>query len=291
MKTVLLPTDFTDTDLNASKYGLHLAQSFGASVHLFHAFQVITGAAFDAPIYQNAVELKRESMDQLLDAARNLNAEHLPSFYIDCREGPVVPSILEKAMEVHADLLVAGMKTDHKTFRKLIGSTVTDLATRSTIPVLIVPSGATFRQLATIALAIDADLNPESNPHMLDTLREIADRFNADVYVVTVKGDNIKDAFGMLHRPYRVMHMIRSTDPLFETISAKSVEEGLTQFVVNYHVDMLGIIPHKHSVIEKVFKQSVTRELIYQSHIPLLILPELAEKTFLSARVEGEVIL
>ena len=67
--------------------------------------------------------------------------------------------------------------------------------------------------------------------------------------------------------------MISSTDPLFESISNKNVDEGILEFVLQYKVDMLVLLPHRHSRIENLVKSSITRKLIFDAYLPLLLLP------------------
>jgi hypothetical protein len=37
------------------------------------------------------------------------------------------------------------------------------------------------------------------------------------------------------------------------------------------------MMPHKHDWLERLFKKSKTKEMIFQIHIPILILPESKE--------------
>ena len=45
------------------------------------------------------------------------------------------------------------------------------------------------------------------------------------------------------------------------------------EFVLQYKVDMLVLLPHRHSVIENLVKSSITRKLIFDAYLPLLLLP------------------
>lgn len=40
MKTILIPTDFSEAAVNAARYGLFLAQRLQADLQLIHAFKV-----------------------------------------------------------------------------------------------------------------------------------------------------------------------------------------------------------------------------------------------------------
>ena len=50
------------------------------------------------------------------------------------------------------------------------------------------------------------------------------------------------------------------------------VWEGLQQFIHKNHVDMMAILPHKHSFLERLFQSSLTRRAALEIEIPLLVL-------------------
>jgi nucleotide-binding universal stress UspA family protein len=275
MKAILVATDFTEASSNACRYGVDLANYLNTKVILFNAYQLISAPAFDTPVYIDSGNAKELANRQLLDQARELNVSHTPDFYLDCNEGPVVDSIIRKVKEVKADLVVTGMKHDHKEFRKIFGSTVAGLINKSPVPVIVVPEGVKFQNIATTALAFESDVDAEGNPHILDTLHEIAEHFHSRVYMVKVSKNKLQEAFSLLHKPYRLTKMMGNTDPLFESISNKNVEGGLLTFVQNYNVNLLALMPHRNSPIQRLIKMSLTRKMIFDANLPLLILPDI----------------
>jgi len=53
---------------------------------------------------------------------------------------------------------------------------------------------------------------------------------------------------------------------------------ALTEFVSTYHVDMLAMIPHRHSLFDNLLHSSVTKGIILKAKVPLLILPDIKPK-------------
>ena len=47
---------------------------------------------------------------------------------------------------------------------------------------------------------------------------------------------------------------------------------GLKSFVAEHEIDMIAMIPHKHNLLSRMFKESNTKKMAFHSEIPLLTL-------------------
>jgi len=275
MKTILVATDFSEASVTAGKYARSLASAFNSRLILFNAYQapplpVETLASVDA------ADVRQHAIQSLMNQARSLDIQGLPYCYADTDEGDAVQAIIRKVKKEKVDLIVIGMKMEHKNFRKTFGSTVSSLCKRSTVPVLIVPESAEFRPIKNVALAVEHDAHEQVNAGLLDVFREIAERFHSYVYVVKVFGNNLKNDMRFHHKPHRLIKMIRTTDPVFETIDGNDVAEELLQYIANRGLDMLATLPHRLPLIEKIFATSITKQLAFSAHIPLLFVPDIS---------------
>ena len=209
----------------------------------------------------------------------------------DYKEGSAANTILKAATDAKADLIVTGMKKTGKGVRRIFGSVVTTLARKTNIPLLVVPEETKYAPVNTIALANENDLAPDADHHMLDSLREIAERFHSKVYLVRIAEDRFKEAFEVFNSPFKINRMLRTLDPVHESIVGKDVPVALDDFALRYHVDILAMLPHKHSLMERLFFKSTTREMVFETHLPLLILPDLHKEVKEPSRSEEDVIL
>ena len=76
MKTIVIPTDFSDIANNAMQYGLEMAKATNASVTLLHVFQVPVSLT-DVPVALVSVEELQSDADKRLadtkmEAEKNL---------------------------------------------------------------------------------------------------------------------------------------------------------------------------------------------------------------------------
>jgi nucleotide-binding universal stress UspA family protein len=273
MKKILIATDFSDAARNAGQYGLHLAQAFNATAILFHVFQPLYAAA-DIPQYVVSADIKQIALHNLAAEAEFLDTDRYPDFFTYTEEGPVAKTIVQKCEANAIDLIVVGMKARHKGLRKLFGSTVTELAKIANVPVLVVPEDTRFHGIGVIAVAVETDIPVESDPELLGVVTAMSKQFNASLYVVSISKNKLEEAFHLLQRPYRLMKTLGSNNALFEDMRNKDIGEGLTAFIENFHVDVLVMLVPKRGAAERLLHHSITKEMVYHTHIPLLLINE-----------------
>ncbi|MEJ7682492.1 MAG: universal stress protein [Segetibacter sp.] len=61
--------------------------------------------------------------------------------------------------------------------------------------------------------------------------------------------------------------------PFYEFPLNDNIAKAMNNFVREHAVDMVAVIPHEHDLIEKMFTRSVTKDIVFHTHVPLLILP------------------
>ncbi len=59
----------------------------------------------------------------------------------------------------------------------------------------------------------------------------------------------------------------------FNTVANKSVERGINDFLEKNPSDILAMVAHKHTFFRRIFGVVHTKEMSYQTRIPLLVLP------------------
>ncbi len=139
---LLVPTDFTEHSHRALRYGIALAEKFGAELHLLHAFQ-------DLAIYQpDAVTVGLPALppvDNMTAAARVALAglikdNDLTRFQVhaEVREGPPVEEIVDYAHEANIDLIVIATHGRGWFAHLLLGSVAEKVVRKAPCPVMAV---------------------------------------------------------------------------------------------------------------------------------------------------------
>ena len=56
-----------------------------------------------------------------------------------------------------------------------------------------------------------------------------------------------------------------------DIISHEDVVQGLEKYIDDKEIDLLALTTHKRGIIERFFNPSIAKEMLFHSHIPLLV--------------------
>ncbi len=83
--------------------------------------------------------------------------------------------------------------------------------------------------------------------------------------------------------PQKLRAELSSLHTTFHFPVNDDISNGLNEFVKAQKVDLLVMSPHKHEWMERFFVKSETEDMVFHSHVPLLVLPQtLVEATHTS---------
>jgi nucleotide-binding universal stress UspA family protein len=252
-------------------YAVKLARPFNAKVVLYHAY--LTETYIPDFVLLPAETNLQEECEKLLQLELDL-LDPLDRLLVEAKCEPGFPSdkILEAAKTLDASLVVAGMKKSGKTYRKLFGTTALTLSRKSSVPVLVVPEECRFESLKKIALA--SDMHVKNNPHFVEPVIGLTERFHSNVYVVSIinKGDatDIKET----DMAFDINWRLKDISPDYVFIEDEKVGNAIEKFVKDYQVDLLAMVSHPHSLVEKLFVKSNIKEMMFEGNVPLLVLPD-----------------
>lgn len=142
LRKILVPTDFSETSDVAVKYGLALAQAFGASLHLLHVIPDPYTQPWGPEAYGvNLADIVRE----MHESARKRLAEQVPDHQPGtvAVEGTVAVGnayveIVRCASATGIDLIVMGTHGRGGVAHMLLGSVAEKVVRKSPCPVLTV---------------------------------------------------------------------------------------------------------------------------------------------------------
>ena len=138
LKTILHPTDFSNTSECAFRLACSLARDHGARLVLLHVVELPAPAYGEgtAPVtvIQISLEAEREALDHI-QAPQGVSMDRM------LLEGDAAYEILRIAKESEADLIVLGTHGRTGLGRFLLGSVAEQVLRRAPCPVLTVKSG------------------------------------------------------------------------------------------------------------------------------------------------------
>jgi len=68
--------------------------------------------------------------------------------------------------------------------------------------------------------------------------------------------------------------MLEEVNPVYDFIEHKDIEDGLNEFAEKNNLDLLITIHKKHKLLDGLFKPRSAKQLVVQSHIPVMCIHE-----------------
>ncbi len=185
MKSILLPTDFTDTTTSALDWAKLFARQTGAAITLIHVYQPMVVDTTLPNLGDVGIgvlashDLEQITQTRLNDLVAQLQAEGFTA-QADWRLGSVEDEILLAARQYAADLLIASHGGLTTMFDRLIGSAADGLAKDAVCPVLVIPSLSETdlhlpAQVRSIVYVMQPNSTQAEASEQLDTLTDIFD--------------------------------------------------------------------------------------------------------------------
>jgi nucleotide-binding universal stress UspA family protein len=144
LKQILIPIDFSDYSDQALRWGVSLAQKYGAQLLLLHVIPEVLEevSARESAGEQLVIDLTAEVEAQLREIARQGLKEGVA---VDVRvaDGEPADAILRMARQEKVDLIVMGTHGRTGLSHLLLGSTAEAVVRTATCPVFMVRASAT----------------------------------------------------------------------------------------------------------------------------------------------------
>jgi nucleotide-binding universal stress UspA family protein len=275
MKRIIVPTDFSASATSAMNYAVEMAKEIGAAIHLYHVYQVPV-AVSDVPVVIVSVEeLKKNAEEQLQYLKKSL--EHITSdkpvtITTEATMGNTVDELEDLCKRVHPFLVVMGSRGSTGMERILFGSTTLTAIKHLTCPVIVIPPGSTFKGIKKIGFACDFRKVIETTPtHYIEELVQL---FGASLHVLNVDYDNKHFKPETPEESIYLHTLLKDLDPQYHFIQEKDIEDGINKFAEENNLDLVITIPKKHKLLDSLFRKSSTRQLVFESHIPVLCIHE-----------------
>jgi nucleotide-binding universal stress UspA family protein len=274
MKTILVPTDFSEISHKAAKYAISLAVEIEAKkVVFYNAYQappVLTETAVPAMPLMDIETMRGISEEGMVVFQKKMQEECPAGIQLEHKTGFSILSndINDICKEAGADLIVMGITGTSKIEEVLIGSTAISVMKQTTIPVIVVPAEAEFTSIKNVMLACNYKNVVETTP--IQPIKNILDTTNAALYVVNVYENDKEITAEKTVQKELLQSLLKEYQPKFEFENNEDFIAGINHFVEANGIDLIITIPRKHKLFEGLFKERHTKKLAFHSHVPLM---------------------
>jgi len=280
MKTILLPTDFSENSWNAIKYALNFFEKSTCTFYLLHVSTLSYLNAVDSPYIQseNFIEdtFIKPSKLQLRKVLKRI-AEQLPEnnnhhFFTLTDYNFFTDSVRKHVDENNIDMIVMGTKGATGLKKLIIGSNAADVIKKVKCPVLVIPENATFNCLDEIAFPTDYYLTYGVN--LLKPLFEIIENHQSSLRVLHIT--NKPEQLNMSQQDNKdVLHdYFNHFKVSFHNLTNNKVEDAIECFVQSRNIKMIVMVAKNLNYFQQILLHSKVEEITYHTNIPFLVLHE-----------------
>lgn len=265
---ILIPTDFSKLSLVAANYAIAFGEIINATIVLVHVLDTYTSSRAQLGSGRIEEAVKKSAEENMLQLIESIKKSSPASIAISgsIHFGGAIDETLNKLVIIHdADIIFVGTKGASGIEKVVLGSNAAAIIGSSTVPVITVPEHAIFNGLKRIVYATDlSDINRE-----LDFILPIAKLFNAWIHAVHFLSSSSESDVDTEETTKTLITAFGYPKIKVETVVSENISSGISEFTANVDGDLLVMFTHKLGFIEKMFGTGVTRDVAFQTRIPL----------------------
>lgn len=261
MNTAIVPVDFSESSLNAARYAVQLLTGhYGVNMILYH-------------LYDKSWQAVRvnENLDKLKEELQQTGVVKITTL---AEEGDDLIVGLEKlARHQQADIIIIGITGRSSIGQTFIESNALKIVKQKVCPVMIIPPDTRYKDLKNVLLTSDFKNVLHTIP--IVPIKKILKTFEPDLHIINVDSEH----YVAITEEYqtektKLTDMFSEFNPEFYFLGWYDVDEAINQFAHDKNIDLIITVPKDHSLIEKMFHSSHTKNLVYHSSVPVLAVHE-----------------
>ncbi|NNE76243.1 MAG: universal stress protein, partial [Pricia sp.] len=187
MKTILIPTDFSQNAWNALEYAVKLFQDVPCTFYILHIGDLkdssVKGNSFIMPA-KKIDDLITKKLSDLFERIRKLHINKRHHFIAVQDYGNILNTIRKQVDDKNIDLIVMGTKGASGLKKAIIGSNTGDVITKVACNVLVVPDRAVI--VPPRDVAFPTDYNIFYSYPILEAISEIFTLSQANLRVLNI---------------------------------------------------------------------------------------------------------
>ena len=126
-----------------------------------------------------------------------------------------------------------------------------------------------FQPIKKIAFACDYE-GIEEESKALDKLIKFVQLFKAKLLLVNIVDSSEKPSYKKELSGKLLEHLFEKVNHTIFFRKNEDVIDGINKFVDKQNIDMIVMLPKKHTLFSRLFHESNTKKMAFHTHIPLL---------------------
>jgi nucleotide-binding universal stress UspA family protein len=287
LRKILVPVDFSEPSQNAARFAVMLAEKYNAEIKLLHVFNSpvvdmipfadVSGIQIDFDInfnmlYKAAKEKLIKFHADLVEFARQMGFNSVSIGYT-LQEGYAAYGIVEVSKRYKPGIIVMGTKGEGFKSTELVGSVASEVSEETKVPLLAIPEKAVLKGVDEVKNVLYATNLDESDFGSIRKLIRILSPFNFNLHCVnmTNRPDNVEIKALMSSLKNYLYQVNPELSVEYSIVECKDMVKSFIDYIYDKKINLVALTSVKRSLIYKLFNPSLSKKMLYQSNVPVLL--------------------
>jgi len=267
MKTILIPTDFSDNATHAAKYGYQFAKQVKSNIILCNAFIVpvempqASMVAWPMYEYDEIIESCQNDLKMLKsDLEKQDQSGFKPAIICENEAGALQDVVSELVAKHDIGLVIMGTHGGSGLSGLILGNHSRRMIDNTTKPLLLIPPKTKYSPVRKIAFATDME-NIAGDLDAIFELIDFARYLNAEILLTYVDNKSYHtDKFRKDMQELLTNLSNKANYPLiyYRLVKSRNAESGLDWLCDHGQIDMLAMVHRPHTFLDGIIKGSHT---------------------------------
>lgn len=276
MKSILLPTDFSQNSHNAITYTIEMYREEEVNFIILHTYKVFEyyekSILTAEPGIKNLEKVRKEVEMELKELVEDITQQAGPKHsFISTAHNLLLIDALKKVLKDNTIHLIAIGTQGHTGAQEVVygSNTLNIMEEIEKCPILAIPAHVSFNPPKEIVLA--NSFKVELTPIDLDFLIKLAHKFDAVVRILHIAEEGGLNKSQRYNRQ-QLQNKLGGVKQSFHLLQHLSVPLGIYSFSESRGSDIIAFINKKHTMIENMLLNPLYKNIAPYSRVPILVL-------------------
>lgn len=280
MRTVLIPTDFSNSAMHAIDYALNLYKCERTNFYFLHAYADEVYGPFKTngktPIEERKKTVENNTDKSLKDLTQKLAArEYNPKHNYETLSvfDTLVDAVNDFVNKINVDLVIMGTKGQTADKNITFGSHTVQVFKYVQCPVLAVPLDHKYQQPKKILFPTDYMLPYKRRE--LKLLNTLASEFKSEIHCLYIS--DFEDlSFRQVDNQRFLKESLGNAFLFFERRPTTNKAKAIMDYIQKNNINLLVMVNSRHSFLEDMLYRSTVDEMGLRLKLPFLVMQNLA---------------
>ncbi|WP_339652665.1 universal stress protein [uncultured Maribacter sp.] len=272
MKSILVPTDFSENCDKAANLGIQMAKQYNAEIHFFHLIHTpVDWVKLDKlkeKRYPDTLRKIGSAKSALRELEKKAEKENL-----ECRTfleyQLSTTNILKHSGHFHHDFIITGSSGTKGTARELFGSNIEKIVRKSDVPVIVVKEDEVSLPFKNIVFV--SDFMEDVSGAFVHVI-SIAKKCNAHIRLLRINTQTDTNSISAGLNPIkRFLEKFPDLKNYSMYVNNEpSVETGINTFLRQEPADLIAMSTHGSTGFLSLFSKSIAEGIANHSSLPVM---------------------